>query len=125
MRPVTPQPELTLTLVTLPIRSVLFCVLAKCCVFALLMTKARRLQTRNWLLSSNRFFKRIRGRGVSNCNSLHQKIADQEGKICVWENAPDSNIELTVFALGYGQPTNVTIHPDDQEHVITISRERR
>jgi RNA polymerase sigma factor (sigma-70 family) len=45
---------------------------------------------------------------------------DQEGRIS-WTNVPDAELHFKVSAPGFGPETNGTIHPDGQEHEITLS----
>jgi hypothetical protein len=45
---------------------------------------------------------------------------DREGRIS-WTIVPDAELNFTVSAPGFGPETNGTIHPDGQEHEITLS----
>jgi uncharacterized GH25 family protein len=44
---------------------------------------------------------------------------DAEGR-AVWSNAPDTELTFLVTAPGYMRVDDVTVRPDDQEHLITL-----
>jgi len=50
-----------------------------------------------------------------------QNWSDSEGRVS-WTNAPDTDVRLNVSAAGYPATLSEKIHPDGNEHVITLSQ---
>lgn len=49
------------------------------------------------------------------------RSTDQDGRVAL-ANAPDCDMRLTVRASGFQNASDIYIRPDDQEHVITLSK---
>jgi len=47
--------------------------------------------------------------------------ADREGRVTV-TNAPDAEMRFSAYAPGYSRGDSITVRPDDQEHVIVLSK---
>ncbi|HXP61015.1 MAG TPA: sigma-70 family RNA polymerase sigma factor [Dongiaceae bacterium] len=45
--------------------------------------------------------------------------SDAEGRV-VWEHAPDQDLEFDCHASGYMRVADLVLHPDEQEHEITL-----
>jgi RNA polymerase sigma factor (sigma-70 family) len=58
--------------------------------------------------------------GVETVQASFNQTSDADGRV-VWSNAPDTELEFDIAAIGYMRRNQVKMLPDGQEHVFTLS----
>jgi len=58
--------------------------------------------------------------GITPVQASFDGKTDKTGQM-LWSNAPDSELEFDIAASGYMRKSEIKVHPDGQEHLITLS----